>query len=224
MSLISLSRTTDMKINLRRFAWIIFVFLYTLIFFYNCLNPYPVWGITYIYTMSIIAWLAFEYYNKRLFFQSGFIPYKLYRWYLRVPVALFFYSSFIIGLSTIIWWHRFKIHLFPFIQIAGILILLYSIYLRTRSFKTTIPESKISNFYLSVALFAVSLALGYGSWFLIIYTLVIGFPLIFWQYSDEKKIIKAYQVFIQNKKVDKKDYEKLWNDFIARRGKNKSNR
>ena len=208
-----------MKIYWKRLLWSIFVLLYTMLFFYNCLRPYPNWTIAYIYTMSLIIWLTVEYYRKRLFFQSGIIPYQLYRWYFRALVALFFYSSFVIGLSTIIWWHRFKINLYPFIPIIGLVIFIFSIYIRERSKLLSNELSALSKFYLSIALLSISIALGYGSWFLLIYTLVIGLPLLFWGYNYEKRIVIEYQAFIQKKKVDKKKYNKLWKDFIAHKTK-----
>jgi len=215
-----------MKINWKRLAWIIFIYLYTGLFFYNCLRPFDNWFVSYIYTLLLIIWLGIEYYQKRLFFQAGFIPFELYMWPLRALFALFFYSSFIIGISTIVWWHKNQIGLYPLIQIIGVAFLIYSIYLRWQILSTKkFDISASSKFYLSVTLLLVSLALGYGSYFLIIYTIFIGFILVFLQYKFENSRLKDFERFVYNtqkiSKIQPKDYEKLWLRFLNKQLKKK---
>jgi hypothetical protein len=215
-----------MKINWKRIAWIIFIYLYTGLFFYNCLRPFDNWFVSYIYTMLLIIWLGIEYYQKRLFFQSGFIPFELYMWPLRALFALFFYSSFIIGISTIVWWYKNQIGLYPLIQIIGVAILIYSIYLRWQILSAKkFDISASSKFYLSITVLIVSLALGYGSYFLVIYTILIGFILVFLQYKFENNRLKEFEKFVHDTqkitKINPEDYEKLWLRFLNKQSKKK---
>ena len=169
--------------------------------------------------MILIIWLGVEYYEKRLFFQTGFLPIALYSWPLRSLFALFFYSSFIIGISTIAWWHKNQIGLYPFIQIIGFALLIFSIFLRRQSFKgKKVTEENISQFYLSTLLLVSSIALGYGSKFLILYVIIIGFPLIYLQRRYEYKQFKNFEDFVRsrqkNDKIKAKDHANLWEKYI----------
>jgi hypothetical protein len=112
---------------------------------------------------------------------------------LRAGFALFFYSSFIIGLATIVWWQKNKIQLYPFIQIAGVALLLYSIFLRRRLYqKKAFDERTVTEFYTSLFLLTISLALGYSSIFLIAYVIIIGLPLVILQKNYERNNFKAF--------------------------------
>jgi hypothetical protein len=210
-----------MHIHWKRLIWVIFICLYTSLFFYNFHSPYNNWFISYIYTMVFIVWLGVEYYERRLFFQSGFVPAVLYSWPLRTLFALFFYSSFVIGNATIVWWQKNQTGLYPFIQIIGLALLAVSIYLRRQFFrKKIITDADITRFYLSVAVLICSIALGYGSVFLIVYVIVIGLPLIYLQRGFEIRQYKRFQNFAFSKqKIDKvgvKEYNNLWHRFIEK--------
>lgn len=136
--------------------------------------------------MVLVFWLCTEYYQRHLFFQSGLL--FRYHWAIRALFALFFYSSFIIGLSTTIWWQTNKIGLYPFINIIGIVLLGVSIYMRWKFYQQkTFTKENSKNFYTTLYLLLISLALGYGSLFLIGYVIVIGFPLVFLQSVYEKR-------------------------------------
>lgn len=213
-----------MRINWKRLAWVIFIYLYTGLFFYNCLRPFSYWLVSYIYTMILVIWLGVEYYLKNLFFQSGFLPFELYKWPLRASFALFFYSSFIVGISTTIWWTKNRIELFPLIQIIGVAILIVSVYLRWKNISAkTITTTSISQFYLSLILLIISLALGYGSYFLIFFTVVVGLPLVFLQYKFEVRIFKEFEHFTYSKqqvnKIKAEHYEKLWHKYLEQKFK-----
>jgi hypothetical protein len=174
------------KFNWKRFLWVAFIFLYSCLFFFNFFRPFDNWLISYIYTIILVLWLCLEYYEKRLFFQSGFLPIKQYPWYLRALFALFFYSSFIIGCATIVWWTKTRIHLYPFLQILGLLVLVYSIYIRRKALVCkTADRDHVTKFYSSLFFLIISLALGYSSWFLFFYVLIIGYPLVFWHLAYE---------------------------------------
>ena len=212
---------STMKINWKRLAWLIFIYLYAGLFFYNCLRPFNYWFVSYVYTIILILWLGVEYYQKHLFFQSGLIPYESYNVPLRVFFALFFYSSFVVGISTIVWWYKNQIGLYPFIQIIGVAILIYSIFLRWQAMGSKNINAKvIYKFYLSIMLLAVSLILGYGSLFLIIYAILVGSLLVFLQYRFEEKIFRGFEDFVYNKqkinKIEVKDYEELWSKYAEK--------
>jgi len=216
-----------MRIHWKRFIWVIFICLYTALFFYNCLRPYNNWFVSYIYTMILIVWLSVEYYEKHLFFQSPFIPLDLHNTVLRVLFALFFYSSFVIGIATIVWWPKYKVGLYPLIHIIGVAALIYSVYLRRAIFSRKLgTTAEISRFYISVALFIASLAFGYGSYFLLLYVIIIGFPLVFLQYIFEKRQLIEFERFVHSKqksnKIEAKDYENLWQKYLTRKIKKKA--
>jgi hypothetical protein len=208
-----------MKINWKRLIWVFFVCIYSALFFFNCLKPFGNWLIPYIYTMVLIIWLAYEYYKRNIFFQSGSIPDALYFWLPRALFALFFYSSFVVGIATIIWWPKNQIGLYPFINIIGLGILGISIYKRLTLFQTEKADQNANRgFYLSVALLTVSLAFGYGSQFLLVYVFVIGLPLIYWNYAYEKRVLTHFAAYMQKQGVGgskQVDYAKLWEKYLA---------
>jgi hypothetical protein len=187
-----------------RLAWVAFIFLYSGLFFYNFFKPFNNWFLAYIYTMILVLWLCVEYYKKHLFFQSGFLPLDQYKWYLRAPFALLFYSSFI--------------------QILGILALLYSIFMRRQAFTKPVPDDEsITRFYLSLLFLTISLALGYSSLFVLPYVIIIGYPLIFWQRIYEIKRFKKFEKYVyEEKKINKintKNYFDLWEAYIDKHSK-----
>jgi hypothetical protein len=175
----------------------------------------------YIYTMVLIIWLAYEYYQKNIFFQSGFIPDTVYFWLPRALFALFFYSALVIGIATIIWWPRNQIGLYPFINLVGLIILALSIYRRqVVSRIKTANHNASRDFYLSVALLIASLALGYGSLFLIGYVIVIGLPLIYWNHEHERRVLARFTEYIEQQGVTGSkqiDYAKQWEQYLARK-------
>jgi hypothetical protein len=142
--------------------------------------------------MLLIAWLCKEYYQKNLFFQPNFIPNESHNYFLRGLFALFFYSSFVFGITTIVWWHQYRILNSPILSIIGIFILGYAIYQREQSLRRGKSDYQtISGFYISVSLLIFSMVLGYDSYFLLVYALIIGIPLIFLQaqyYKKQQKI------------------------------------
>lgn len=208
-----------MKLNWKRFAWVLFVCLYSALFFFNCLKPFSSWVVPYIYTMVLIIWLAYEYYKKRVFFQSGFIPDALYFWLPRALFALFFYSALVIGIATIIWWPNNQIGLYPFVNTIGLCILGLSIYKRQAVFRTNTADHNASRgYYLSVALLIISLAFGYGSQFLVVYAVVIGLPLIYWNHKHERRVLAHFAEYLQKQGVTgpkQVDYAKLWDKYLA---------
>ncbi len=218
-----------MKVNWRRLIWVIFICLYSVLFFYNFFSRYPDWLVPYLYTMGLVVWLSLEYYEKRLFFQTGFVPLELYSWPLRVLFALFFYSSFIIGVSTQVWWFANKINLYPFVHVVGIVLLAVSIGIRRSSLQGTLgPEKAISHFYFSLMFLVSSLALGYGSLFLVWYVIVIGFPLIYLQRRFELGVLKDFGQFLHSKKgteaVDAQEYNELLQAYYEKQLKRKGKR
>ena len=215
------TQRNKMKFNWKRFIWVLFVCLYSALFFYNCLKPFGNWVVPYVYTMVLIIWLAYEYYQKNIFFQSGFIPDALYFWLPRALFALFFYSALVIGIATIIWWPGNQIRLYPFINTIGVCILALSIYRRQVMSRTkTLNHGASRNFYLSVALLIASLALGYGSLFLIGYVIIIGLPLVYWNYEHERRVLASFAEYIKkeghsgSKQID---YAKQWEKYLIRK-------
>ena len=209
------------KINWLRLVWVVFIYLYSGLFFYNFFRPFNNWFITYIYTMILVLWLCVEYYEKHLFFQSGFLPLDQYKWYLRAPFALLFYSSFVIGCATLVWWQSNRIHFYPFIQIIGISALLYSIFIRRQALAKPIPDNaSITGFYISLLFLTMSLALGYSSLFLFAYVIIIGYPLILGQRIYEIKRFKKFKKYVhEEKKINKintKNYFDLWQAYTEK--------
>lgn len=208
-----------MKINWKRIAWVVFVVLYAGLFFYNCFRPFNNWFIPYVFTMILVVWLAYEYYNKNLFFQSGIIPDTLYFWLSRALFALFFYSSFVIGIATIIWWPKNQIGIYPFVNILGVLVLILSVYLRQITFRKKLSDiRRIWHFYLSICVLIFSIALGYGSFFLIAYVLIIGLPLTYWNYIHEVKAVSKFSDYVKKQGAEslkETDYRKYWDKYLA---------
>ena len=168
--------------------------------------------------MVLIIWLCFEYYEKRLFFQTGFAPLPAYSWPLRAAFALFFYSSFVIGISTIVWWHKSQIPLYPIVHVIGFIGLIVSVILRRRMLhNTNVTKKTISQFYASILLLIASLALGYGSLFLVAYVLVVGCPLVLLMRHHEYALLATVEEFAQTHK--KKDREELWQLYIEKQQK-----
>ncbi len=168
-----------MKVNYKRLLWIVFILLYSGVFFYNCLHPYENWFFSYLYTMLLILWLCTEYYLKHLFFQPTFMPNESHSYLFRGLFALFFYSAFVFGITTIVWWHQYRIISIPVLPIAGILLLGYSVYMRWQCLiKLKNGKQAIRQFFFSIALLIFSMVLGYDSYFLLVYATVIGLPLI----------------------------------------------
>ncbi len=218
-----------MNINWKRFLWVIFIYIYLGLFFYNFLRPYNNWLVYYIYTMLLIVWLGTEYYQRQLFFQTGFVPIDLYSWPLRALFALFFYSSFIIGISTIAWWHKNQIGLYPFIQIIGIVLLISSVLLRRESTsEKRVTRTTITHFYWSIILLGSSLAFGYGSRFSVAFVIIIGIPLIILQKRFEHEELKNFETFVISRqntaKSEEKDYHNLWRQYVERQLKKKGKR
>ena len=210
-----------MKISWRRLAWVVFVCLYSALFFFNCFRPFQNWLMAYVYTMILIIWLAYEYYNRHLFFQSGFIPDALYFWLARALLALFFYSSLVIGIATIIWWPKNQIGVYPITNVLGLLLLGYSIYQRTRAFHTKrANQAAVRVFYMSVAVLFVSLALGYGSIFLLVYVMIVGLPLVYWSYNIERRILADFTTYAEQQSTadaKQRDYQKLWAKYTEKK-------
>ena len=206
------------KIHIWRVLWVAFIFIYCILFFYNMYRPQQNWHLVYVYTLLLIAWFCLEYYERHLFFQTGLL--SDIHWVLRVAFALFFYSSFIIGIATIVWWRRNSFGLYPFTQIVGIGLLLYSIVLRRRMYRrTVIKKEYISQFYISLLFLTMSIALAYGSFFLLPYVVFVGYPLIFLMRKYEMTHFDAFTAFVQKtEKLDKitaKNFKELWTKYLA---------
>ena len=212
-----------MKINFKRLAWVVFIVLYAGLFFYNCLRPFDDWFVPYVYTMLLIVWLAREYYQKNFFFQSGLIPDALYFWLPRALFALFFYSALVFGIATVIWWPQYRIGVYPVTNIAGILLLAASVYLRRQAFDQKLPDrDKARRFYVSIVAMVFSMALGYGSFFLLAYVVLIGLPLVYWNYAHEQQALAGFAGFLQKQgteTIKQSEYTKHWDKYLASRVK-----
>lgn len=212
-----------MKINLKRLAWAVFIVLYAGLFFYNCLRPFDNWTIPYVFTMLLVIWLAHEYYRKNLFFQSGLIPDTMYFWLPRALFALFFYSSLVFGIATVIWWPQYRIGLYPVTNIAGILLLAVSVYLRRQAFEKELADlNRARRFYVSVTVLILSMALGYGSLFLLAYAAAAGLPLVYWNYWYERRALAGFDDYVKKQGADttkKNEYAKHWDKYLASRVK-----
>ncbi len=187
-----------MQIHYKRLLWDIFILLYAALFFYNCLSPYENWLFSYLYTMILILWLCKEYYQKNLFFQPTYFPVGSHNYLLRGLFALFFYSSFVFGIITIVWWHKYKIINSPVLPIFGIILLCYGIYQREKSFRMDEKNrQRISTFYLGIGLIIFSMGFGYDSYFVLLYALIIGLPLIILQIQHYTKKIEVKIGFVK---------------------------
>ncbi len=212
--------------NWKRLLWVCIISLYLGLFFYNFYSPFHNWFVSYIYTMILVVWLGIEYYRQHLFFQSGFVPIELYSWPLRTLFALFFYSSFVVGVSTIVWWQKNQLGLYPFVHIIGLVLLLYSIFMRWKIVnKEMIGEKDISQFYLSIVLLISSIALGYSSKFSIAYVVVIGLPLVLLQKRYEHTQYKQFENYVNGTgtpaPIKPKEHVRLWHQYFERKLKKK---
>jgi hypothetical protein len=176
--------------------------------------------------MLLVLWLGIEYYRQHLFFQTGFVPIELFSWPLRTLFALFFYSSFVIGVSTIVWWQKNQTGLYPFVQIIGLVLLLYSIFMRWKIVNKEMIEKKdISQFYLSIVLLISSIALGYGSKFSIAYVIVIGLPLVLLLKRFEHIQFQHFENYVHGTgapaPLKMKEYARLWHQYFEKRIKKK---
>jgi len=211
----------------KRLVWVAVITLYAGLFFYNCLSSFRFWPVTYLYTMFFIIWLDAEYFEKRLFLQSGFIPSEIYDHsftllFTRFLTALFFYSAFVLGIATAVWWPRFQLPAYPFSQVIGILLLAASIYFRHRFLKSRLENpDDVIRFFPSLALLVYSLAFGYASYLLLIYVTVVGLPLFYLQIMLERKTLRAYVDFAVSEsnagKITEKNCLPLWEKFIGAR-------
>ena len=175
--------------------------------------------------MFFILWLDAEYFEKRLFLQSGFLPAEIFDHtfillFVRFISALFFYSAFILGIATAVWWPRFQIPLYPFSQAAGVVLLAGSIYLRYRFLKSRLENpGDIIRFFPSLVLLVYSLAFGYASYLLLVYVTVVGLPILFLQIVMERKTLRAFVNYAfpdQNAgKIAEKNCLPLWEKFIG---------
>jgi hypothetical protein len=206
------------KIHIWRLLWVVFIIIYCILFFYNMFRPQQNWHLVYIYTLMLITWFCLEYYERHLFFQTGLLSY--FNWMLRISFALFFYSSVIIGIATIVWWRGNRMGFYPFTQIIGIGLLIYSIIVRRRMYRRTIIKKiYISGFYFSLYFLTMSVALAYGSLFLLPFVVIIGYPLIFLMRRYEITHFDAFVSYIaKTEKIDKitaKNYYDLWAKYLA---------
>jgi len=149
---------------------------------------------------------------------TGLLSY--FNWLLRVAFALFFYSSCISGIATVVWWHSNSMGLYPFTQIVGMGLLVYSVVLRRRMYKRTVIKKKyISRFYFSLYFLTMSVALAYGSVFLLLYVVIIGYPLIFLMKKYEITHFAAFTAYVKKteniEKITAKNYKELWAKYLA---------
>lgn len=213
-----------MKIKWKRLIWVVFICLYSALFFYNFHSPFKNFLIPYIYTIVLVLWLSFEYYQKHLFFQSGFLPLELFHFLLRTLFALFFYSALIIGNATVVWWPGYQTGLYPFIHIIGVLLLIISIVIRQKTYRMTVPDQQaIFRFYISVGLLVLSLGLGYGSVFVLVYSCVIGLPLLLLQKAYESAFLNRFLKANHPERTSApKERTKVWQHYIDEQIKKRS--
>jgi hypothetical protein len=84
-------------------------------------------------------------------------------------------------------------------------------------------KENTGNFYRTLYILLISLALGYGSLFLIGYVIVIGFPLVFLQSLYEKRNFHEYESMIHAAKtygaLQRKYFELVQDARDKKRGK-----
>jgi hypothetical protein len=211
----------------KRLIWLTFITAYAGLFFYNCLRPFRFWPVTYLYTMFFILWLDAEYFEKHLFLQTGYLPSAVYDnffslLFVRSLTALFFYSAFVLGVATAVWWPHLRIPAYPVSPAIGIILLAGSVYLRRRSLTSRLDNpDNIIRFYPSLALLLYSLAFGYSSYLLLIYVTVIGLPVFYLQIHLERKTLRDFAQYTgaaqKFDKLTEKNYLPLWEKFISAR-------
>ncbi len=211
----------------KRVVWLVFITLYAGLFFYNCFRPSRSSFAIYLYTMLLVLWLDAEYFQRHLFFQSGMLPVEIYdraaRLFLvRSGLALCFYSSFILGISTIVWWPRFQIGLYPFTAMVAIVLLAASAFLRLRFHRDPPADpAGVVEFHHGVSLLLLSIALGYDSYLVLILVAVIGLPLVYLQAAMERKTLSEFLQFAfaagNREPSDRAEYCSRWERFIESR-------
>lgn len=206
------------QIRWKRLAWGIFIVLYTALFFYNCLSPFDNWVVPYVFTMLLIIWLAVEYYQQNLFFQSGLVTGVRGGMALRALFALVFYASFVVGIVSVVGWNIFQFRGYPVIPVAGILLLLCSVIMRYRAKGSRSVSVRVFNrFYFSVAMLMVSIALGYSSYLALAGTVIFGLPLILFQQRREESVFGKF-IARDPPPADRevKTDDEQWVKFLAR--------
>ena len=127
------------------------------------------------------------------------------------------------GIATVIWWPKNQIGLYPFVNILGGLLLILSVYLRQMAFRKKLSNiRRIWHFYLSICALIFSIALGYGSVFLIAYVLIIGLLLTYWNYIHEVKVFSNFSDYVKKQGMEnlkQTDYRKYWDKYLATREK-----
>ena len=211
----------------KRLAWLVFITLYAGLFFYNCFRPNRSSFAIYLYTMLLVLWLDTEYFQRHLFFQSGMLPVEIYDraaqlFLVRSGLALCFYSSFILGISTIVWWPRFQIGLYPFTTMAAIILLAASAFLRLR-FQRNPPADPqgVVGFHHTVGMLLLSVVLGYDSYLVLILVAGIGLPLSYLQATLERKALSEFLRFAvtndNRESPSRAEYCSRWERFIESR-------
>lgn len=211
----------------KRAAWLVAITLYAGLFFYNCFRPVQSTLAIYAYTLLLVLWLDLEYYQRHLFFQSGMLPVEFYDraaalFLVRSSLALLFYSSFVLGISTVVWWPRFRIGLSPATPIAGIALLCAAAYLRLRFHRHPPADpGGVLGFHHSVGLVLLSVALGYDSWLVLIIAAGIGLPLVYLQAARERRALADFLQFAAvrdgREPPSRADYCSRWERFIETR-------
>ena len=213
-----------MKIRWGRLAWVIFACLYLGVFFWNFFHNFSLRFIPTAYLYILILWLSFEFYFRQPFFQSGRLitedpktkeKYDYLHFLPRYLFALYFYSCLAWGIADFVWLRKGQImFLGPFLNIVGIIILILSVLIRLQSdrlmfnrrhkiIKDWLYGSVRHPAYSAAALLTISISFAFSSYFTLIYSLVIGLPLIYFEARLEdvflaKKNGQDYQTYIKD--------------------------
>jgi len=168
-----------------RIIWLCIVVPYFTIFFMNRFASVPNHTYPLIFSYGLVGWLAFEFYIKNSFFQSGRIPHYAYPTWLRLLIAIYFYGSFI--------WANFLVeerggdNLFGLI---GIAVLLSGISLRIKADWdfSCYPKRYIHRgiyrrirhpCYLGLMLIALAMGLCFNSLTIFVISVAVGLPLLY---------------------------------------------
>jgi len=181
---------TTKSIRWPRLIWTVLVTLYFINFFKNLFHDAldgQAW-MPVLFFASFTLWMAFEYYFRSPFFQSGVVePPRLGK----TLFALFYYPFLGYCVGDNVWWHWTQFPgLYPLVNLLGVALFLLGAWVRLTSLRTLLrsPSGRFVRSglfrtvrhprYLGTLLQLLAVPLVFTSWLGLLLALVIGLPLI----------------------------------------------
>ncbi|HIE06381.1 MAG TPA: DUF1295 domain-containing protein [bacterium (Candidatus Stahlbacteria)] len=178
-----------------RIIWLFIIVPYFTIFFFNRFYHIPQNGYPLIYSYVLVGWLAFEFYLKNSFFQSGIVDLDKFPYWLRIAAAVYFYGSFVFA--------NFEIENSggnPMLGLPGLIILIIGVAVRMKAdldlinFKKQFIDNGIYQVirqptYLGLILISLAMGLCFNSAVVLLTGIFIGVPLFYWESRLEDGVL-----------------------------------